>query len=265
MGKRERYEPGTFSWVDLATTDPQAAKAFYGELFGWEPDDRPVPGGGTYSMMTLDGSEVAAIASQPQQQREAGAPPVWNSYVTVASADEAADAAVQAGGSIHAPAFDVMTAGRMAVVADPGGAVFSVWEPRENIGATLVNVPGSLTWNELATNDVDAARPFYETVFGWEVEEVDTQGGPRYLMIGHSGAASGRNGGMRELGPTEEGMPPNWVPYFAVESAEATLARANELGGATLVPAIEVPNGKFAGLRDPQGAAFSIFEGDFDD
>jgi predicted enzyme related to lactoylglutathione lyase len=265
MGTRTSYEPGTFSWIELATTDPAAAKAFYAGLFGWEYEDNPVPGDGVYTMARIAGENVAAVWEQPEAQREAGAPPNWFSYVTVASADEAAAAAKDAGGSVHAEPFDVMEAGRMAVIADPTGAMFGVWEPRENIGAGLVNELGCLTWNELATNDVEAASNFYTELFGWSIEELDTGGGPRYWSIGHEGGASGQNGGVRELGPMEEGVPPNWVPYFGVESVDATLADAGERGGATLVPGTDLPTGRFGVVRDPQGAVFALFEGELDD
>ena len=127
MGKRTEHAPGTFSWVDLTTSDAAAAKAFYGGLFGWEAEDLPVGDGAFYSMMRLDGKDVAAIAPQPQQQREAGAPSSWNSYVTVESADAAADKASQLGATVHAPAFDVMEAGRMAVIQDPQGTWFGMY------------------------------------------------------------------------------------------------------------------------------------------
>jgi predicted enzyme related to lactoylglutathione lyase len=265
MGTRTSYEPGTFSWVDLGTTDREGAKSFYEGLFGWDAVDNPMGEGDTYSIMTVGGESVAAIYDQPPQQRDAGVPPFWFSYVTVASADEAAAAAKDAGGSVHAEPFDVMEAGRMAVIADPTGAMFGMWEPRENIGAGRVNEPGCLSWNELATNDVEAASNFYTELFGWSIEELDTGGGPRYWSIGHEGGASGQNGGVRELGPGEEGAPSFWIPYFAVESVDGTLARATELGGATIVPGTDIPTGRFAALRDPQGAAFAIFEGEFDD
>src|SRR5438105_4218028 len=150
MGERTNYTPGTFSWTDLATTDQEAAKLFYGQLFGWEAEDNPIGDGAYYSMMKLGGKDVAAIAPQPQQQREAGAPPAWNSYVTVDSADRSLERAKQLGASVHAPAFDVMDVGRMGVVQDPQGAFFLVWEPKRHIGAALVNAPGALAWNELA-------------------------------------------------------------------------------------------------------------------
>jgi predicted enzyme related to lactoylglutathione lyase len=265
MGTRTSYEPGTFSWVDLGTTDREGAKSFYAGLFGWDAVDNPMGDEGTYSIMTVGGASVAAIYDQPSQQREAGVPPFWFSYVTVASADDAAAAAKDAGGSVHAEPFDVFDAGRMAVIADPTGAMFGVWEPRENIGAGLVNEVGALTWNELVTNDVESASNFYTELFGWSIEEIDTGGGPRMWSIGHEGGASGQNGNVRKLGPGEEGTPPVWTAYFGVESVDATLANAGGAGGTTLVPGTDVPAGRFAVLRDPQGAAFAIFEGHLDD
>src|SRR3954447_11995702 len=173
MGERTKYTPGTFSWADVTTTDQAAAKEFYGGLFGWEAEDMPVGDGVFYSMMKLAGKNVAAISPQPDQQREAGVPPLWNSYVTVESADDAAAKAAELGATVHAPPFDVMEAGRMAVIQDPQGAFFMVWEPRENIGASLVNGPGMLSWNELASPDVDASLKFYGDLFGWTSQEFE--------------------------------------------------------------------------------------------
>lgn len=266
MGKRTEYAPGTFSWAELSTTDPDGAKRFYGELFGWDPQDNEIPGGGgVYTMARIDGESVAGLMAQPEQQRSAGVPPNWFSYVTVASADESAGRASELGGAVHAGPFDVGESGRMAVIADPTGAMLGIWEPRDHIGARTVNEDGALTWNELATNDPEAASAFYSGLFGWTIDEQDTGGGPRYWIIGSEGAASGQNGGVRGQGPAEAGIPPNWVPYFAVASVDDALVQIEQLGGATIVPATDVPAGRFAGVRDPQGAVFSIFEGDFDD
>ena len=168
------------------------------------------------SLASVDGEAVAGITEQPAPQRAAGAPPNWFSYVTVARVDESAARAGELGGTVHAGPFDVMGAARVAVVADPTGAMIGLWEARSAIGAERVNDPGCLTSNELATNDVDAASTFYRELFGWVIEEVDTGGGPGYWLIHHEGATEGRNGGMRELSPAAEGVPPNWVPYFTV-------------------------------------------------
>jgi predicted enzyme related to lactoylglutathione lyase len=159
------------------------------------------------------------------------------------------------------PPFDVLEAGRMALGTDPTGAVFALWEPRDHIGAGLVNVPGSLTWNELGTTDVEAAKQFYTGLLGWTYQ--DMEGGPfPYTVIRNS---DHENGGMRPLGPAEQGAPPYWVPYFGSESCAQTSTKATELGGKVLLSTTEVPNGKFAAIADPQGAVFTIFEGDFDD
>jgi uncharacterized protein len=265
MGKRTSYEPGTFSYAELATTDVADAKRFYGGLFGWEFEDVPVPESEPYTVVRMDGDSVAGLALMQEQQRQAGMPPFWFCYITVASADEAAARASELGGNVHADPFDVMDQGRMAVIADPTGAMFGIWEPRSGIGAERVNEPGTLTWNDLATNDVGAASEYYSGLFGWSIDEIDTGDAPAYWSISHDGGAAGRNGGMRELTPEEEGVPPNWAAYFAVESVAGTLAKAQELGGAPLFDPIEVPTGKFVAIRDPQGAVFSIVEGEFDD
>src|SRR3954453_8120809 len=130
MGERDGFEPGTFCWVDLATTDQDGAKSFYAELFGWEADDMPAGDGIVYSMQRVRGKDVAAIAPQPPQQREAGVPPAWNNYVSVESADAATEGAAGRGAAAHAPPFDVFEAGRMAVIQDPHGAFFMIWEPK---------------------------------------------------------------------------------------------------------------------------------------
>ena len=268
MGKRTSYEPGTFSHVELATTDPGGAKEFYGKIFGWEADDRPIPedaGGGVYTLLKLDGEDVAALYEQRPDQREAGVPPNWFSYVTVADADAAAERAKELGGAVHAGPFDVMTAGRMAVIADPTGAMFGVWQAGDSIGATLVNDPGSLTMNELSTNDVPRATEFYEGLFGWSVEKLDTGDAPPYWSIRHEGAAGGLNGGMRELAPEQQGVPPHWMPYFTVASAEEAIATATVSGGSAVFGPLDIPAGRFAVLHDPQGAFFAIFEGEVDE
>ena len=261
MGERTSHPPGAFSWVDLSTSDPAAAKQFYGGLFGWEFDDLPVGDGAVYTMCQLGGKSVCAISAQQEQERAQGVPPHWNNYVTVADVDASAAKAPELGGNVLVEPFDVLDAGRMAVVADPTGAVFSMWEPRGNIGAELVNAPGALTWNELATTDVDRALEFYRELFGWELE--DMEGSPmRYVMI-RNGDRS--NGGIRPLAEMEKGVPPHWLPYFATAAVDDTAARADELGGRVLMPPVTVPAGRFAPIADPQGAVFAVFEGDFDD
>jgi len=256
MGERTKYTPGTFCWTDLTTTDQAAAKQFYGALFGWEAVDFPVGEGITYSMMQIDGKDVGAISPQPQQQADAGVPPVWNSYVSVESADAAADAAQKLGATVHAPAFDVMDVGRMAVIQDPQGAFFMAWEPKQHHGASLVNAPGALTWNELASTDPEASADFYRELFGWNIEPFEGMEG--YLGISTSAS---QNGGIRAA---TENEPSYWLVYFGTEDADAGAAKASELGATPLVQ-MDIGVGKIAVLQDPQGAVFALYAGHFDD
>jgi predicted enzyme related to lactoylglutathione lyase len=261
MGTRTSHAPGTFSWVDLQTTDPAAAKSFYGSLFGWEYNEQPIDDqGGTYAMALVGGESVAAIAPMPPG---AQFPPHWNSYVTVESADDISATAQDAGGATPMEPFDVFEAGRMAVVADPTGAVLCCWEPKENIGAGRVNEPGCLTWNELGTKDTATAAKFYGDLFGWTYEEMDMGTGDAYRIV-KNGERS--NGGIRAQSEMEAGVPPNWLAYFVTEDIEASAAKAVELGGQMLAPPMEIPMGsKIAVVADGQGAAFALFEGDTDD
>jgi uncharacterized protein len=258
MAERTQYAPGTFSWTDLSTTDQDGAKKFYGELFGWDADDQPVGDGMTYSMMNVGGKPVAAIALQNEMQRQAGAPPAWNSYVTVESADESADRAAKLGANVIVPPFDVMEVGRMAVIQDPQGGFFMLWQPKLHIGASIVSAHGALSWNELATADLDASAEFYAELFGWQAEPMEGMEFP-YRVIQNAGNS---NGGIRPSQPNE---PCYWLVYFGTDDIDASLAKSTELGGTTLVGATDIGIGKIAVLRDPQGAVFALFAGDFDD
>ena len=263
MGTRTSYPPGTFSWVDLNTSDQESAKRFYGQLFGWEYEDREAGPGVVYSMARIGGEDVAAISPPPPGDQS---PPHWNNYVTVEDADTTARRATELGGNVMAEPFDVFDAGRMAVLQDPVGAFFMAWQPRENIGAGRVNEPGCLTWNELGTTDVEGAARFYGDLFGWRSEAMDTGDGPAYTVV-YMGERV--NGGIREQSAEERegGVPPNWIPYFVVtETVDENVAKAGELGGGTLLPPMDMPQGgRIAAVHDPQGAAFALWEGPLDD
>jgi uncharacterized protein len=259
MGERTEHTPGTFSWTDLSTTDQAAAKEFYAALFGWEAEDLPVGDGMTYSMQRIGGRDVAAISQQQQQQADAGVPAMWNSYVTVASADDAAARAGELGATVHAPPFDVMDAGRMAVIQDPQGAFFMVWEPKQSIGAGLVNAPGALCWNELASPDVDASREFYSGLFGWQIEPYEGAGQP-YWVIQNDGRG---NGGVREN--SQPGPPPHWLVYFACEDLDASIAKVEELGGTNHMGPMDIGIAQIAVVGDPQGAMFCLYQGQLED
>jgi predicted enzyme related to lactoylglutathione lyase len=259
MGERTKYTPGMFSWTDLTAPDQDGAKAFYTALFGWEVDDRPVgDDGSVYSMMMAGGKMVAAISPQPPQQ--AGAPPIWNSYITVDSADQAVERAKELGGTVHAPAFDVMDVGRMGVVQDPQGAYFCVWEPKAHIGAQRVNGHGLLSWNELHTTDVADAERFYTGLFGWDVEAID-MGGGQYHVVGVDGHS---NGALTDH--LTEGAPPHWLVYFGTDDLDASTSKISELGGTVVQPAMDIGQGnRIAVAQDPQGGWFALYAGRFDD
>jgi predicted enzyme related to lactoylglutathione lyase len=260
MGERTEYTPGTFSWTDLSTTDQNAAKTFYAGLFGWEYEDNPVGDGVVYSIAQLGGRNVAAISPQPEQQREAGAPPVWNSYVTVQDADATLARARELGGTVHADAFDVMDAGRMGVIQDPQGAYVMAWQAKENPGAGLVNAPGALSWNELSSPDPDASAQFYGDLFGWTASPMEGSPMP-YLVV--QTAAGRANGGIQT--PMSPDTPPFWLVYFATEDLDGTLAKVSEQGGNILVPATDIGIAKIAVAQDPQGAVFALYSGQLED
>lgn len=255
MGERTSHAPGTFSWADLSTSDPDAAKAFYTGLFGWETEDNPVPGDGVYTMASKGGKAVSAMSALQQE----GQPPAWNSYVTVDSADAAADAVTRNGGTVAMEAFDVMEVGRMAVVQDPTGAFLSLWEPRTSIGAERVNEPGALTLNQLNTSDPERAQEFYAAVFGWRFEAYE--GDMPYWGIYNGDRV---NGGMMPL-PGDAPAPSHWLVYFGSDSVDDDAGRIGELGGQVIVEPMSVPGGRILVAMDPQGAAFALLAGRFDD
>jgi uncharacterized protein len=257
MGERTRYEPGTFCWAGLATSDPDAGRRFYSGLFGWQAEEFSLGEAGSFTLLRRDGGEVALLYRQQPQARAAGAPPHWTSYISVEDADAIAARAGELGGAavFRAP-FDVLDLGRVAAIRDPTGAMVSLWQAGSRIGATLVNDVGALCWNELATSDVERAKAFFGELFGWEYE-TDESG---YTSVRNGGHL---NGGMREQSEQERGIPPSWLPYFTVENADDAARQAARLGGKSL-PASEMKIGRFAVIADPQGAAFALLEGETD-
>jgi len=253
MTEFTKYEPGTFSWVDLATTDGEAAKKFYGELFGWSFEDAPAGEGMVYSMASLKGKSVAGLYGIGPELSEH--PPHWQSYVSVASADESAEKAKALGGKVVEGPYDAMEAGRMAVIQAPDGAYFSVWQPNAHIGAQLVNEPGCFSWNELGTRDVEKAKAFYTGLFDWGVQ-VDDMGAFKYTTFK---VGERMNGGMMEMTPEWGDIPPHWGVYFSVEDCDAAAEKITSLGGTVLRPPADIPGtGRFAVVQDPQGGVFNI-------
>lgn len=250
---------GTFSWPELSTSDQQAGVAFYRSLFGWDVNEQPTEPNETYSMFQMRGKSIGAAAGQRPEERQQGVPPHWNSYVTVSNADEAVKRAQSLGGNVLAPAFDVMDVGRMAVLQDPTGAVFQVWEAKKHIGAQILREPGALTWTELATNDTAGAKKFYTSLFGWK-EKTSDGAGMTYTEFSVGDTPQAGMMAMTEQ-MTAMHVPPNWLPYFQVADCDATANKAKELGASLVVPPTDIPNtGRFSVIRDPQGAVFAIYK-----
>jgi uncharacterized protein len=251
MAQRSEYPAGTFCWVDLATTDQEMAKSFYGDLLGWSYLDVPTDMGNTYSLATVDAQQVTAIYPLPPGQQNPS--PHWTSYVSVVNADDAANRAADLGGSVIMAPSDVMTAGRMAVIRDPTGAVFSMWEARDHFGAALVNQHGALCWNELMTSDVSAATAFYTALFDWSAEPF----GDSYSIFMNGERPAG---GMIAIDEQEmDSVPPNWSVYFAVDDCDAVEQQAVSLGGTVRMPATDFPEvGRGCVLDDAQGGTFAV-------
>ncbi|MGH9371782.1 MAG: VOC family protein [Vicinamibacterales bacterium] len=258
MAEFSSHMSGTFSWAELATTDQTAGVAFYRALFGWDLKEQPIGPNQTYSIFLVRGKQVGAAYDMQAAERQHGARPHWNLYVTVTNVDEAAKRAESLGGKVLMPPFDVMDAGRMAILQDPTGAVFHVWEPKSSIGATILNEPGALCWSELTTRDTKAAESFYTRLFGWTAKDSSPSPGMQYTEFSNQGQSGVGMTAMPVGMPTD--VPSYWMPYFQVPDCDAATARAGELGGNVMVPPHDIPNtGRFAILTDPQGATFAVF------
>jgi predicted enzyme related to lactoylglutathione lyase len=244
------YAPGTPCWVDCTSTDLAASVSFYTALFGWEAVDQG-EAFGHYQQFEKDGAAVAGLGPAMQE----GVPPSWTTYVATEDIARTAAAVTAAGGRVLLDAMEIPEAGTMAVFADDEGAVFAGWQADGHAGCGRVNEPGTLCWNEVNRRETAPARSFYGQVFGWRDETGEVAGGGSYV----SWLLDGRRiGGMIQMDERWEGVPPHWMTYFAVEDADATAARARELGGSVRLEPFESPAGRMAVLADPEGATFSV-------
>ncbi len=260
MTEFTRHLPGTFSWPELSTTDQKGAVAFYRALLGWDVDDQPMGPDEVYSMFTMRALPVGAAYTMRPEEKQMGAPPHWNAYVTVENVDQTVERAQELGAEVLAPGFDVFDAGRMAILRDPTGAIFQVWQAGKHIGAHILDEPGSLCWTELTTSDPAAAEQFYVGLFGWQPRH-SLPGSPMpYTEFTVAGAARPSVGMMQTPPHMPPGTPSFWLPYFLVGDVDASAALALSLGGNVHFGPQDIPNtGRFAVVADPQGAAFSVF------
>jgi uncharacterized protein len=267
MSQRDEYPAGVPCWVETLQPDPRAALDVYGPLFGWEfagpgpmPDDLP----GEYFVARLGSRDVAGIGSLA----DVGGPPMasWNTYIRVDSADDAAERAKAAGGSLLIGPLDALPAGRLAVLVDPVGAPFAVWEAHAREGAQLVNELGTWAMSSLHTTDAEAAKAFYGSVFGWQPEAFGSPEAPMTLwrLPGYVGGEAQQPvprdvvAVMAPAGDAAAAVPPHWNVNFRVDDADATVERAAGLGGHIIAPAFDTPGFRNAVVADPQGAVFSI-------
>ena len=263
MSHRDDYEPGVPCWIDTLQPDPGAAMAFYEGIFGWEfAGSGPMPGepAGAYFVARMRGRDVAGIGSQP-----AGTPPMppsWNTYVYVASADAAARKAQSAGGSVLTEPFDALPAGRLAVVADPSGAPFCLWEPGVRNGAQLINEPGAWAMSQLQTTDPERATAFYGALFGWTTESFGEGDGAvtMFRLPGYVGGEPEQpvSREVVALMTASDGGSPQWAVNFWADDVDAAAAKAAQLGGTAIAPPFDSPMARMAVLADPSGVSFSI-------
>jgi predicted enzyme related to lactoylglutathione lyase len=250
MSERHEYPAGVPCWTDVLVPDPDAVQDFYGDVFGWDFTD-PTENG--YRVARINGLDVAGVG------RVESAPPSWNTYVSVESADAASERAVEDGGTLLVGPFDVPPAGRLAVIADPTQAVFAVWEARDRAGAQLINEPGTWQMSSLHSHDPDAAAAFYQALFGWEPEPL----GPTTLfrLPGYVGGRSRQPippDVVAVMAPRELSVPPHWNVNLQVSDADLTVEAASAQGATIIAPPFDTPGFRNAVIRDPQGAVFSI-------
>jgi predicted enzyme related to lactoylglutathione lyase len=247
MSEKTSYQPGEFCWIELATSDANAAKAFYTALFPWKPEEVPMGDQPPYVMLKVNGRDAGALYENKS------VPPHWGAYVSVENVDESTKKAKALGATIVAEPFDVMNHGRMSVIQDPQGAHLSLWQPKDHIGARVANEPGAMGWNELYTKDIEGSRKFYSELFGWKLKI-----SPEYTEA-HVGDIA--TGGMMQITEQMPGVPPHWMPYFLVDDVDATANTAKSKGGQVHVGPMDIPNvGRFAIIMDPQHANFAVIK-----
>jgi hypothetical protein len=245
------YETGEPCWADVLSPDVDAAAQFYSQLFGWQADKAPQPEARGYTMFSRNGKYVAA-ATPPMDEN---IPPHWNVYLASGDVDDSAARIRSAGGTVLMEPFDVFDSGRMTFAVDPAGAVFGVWQAGNHIGSQLRREPGTINWAEVQTRDRAAAQPFYQDVFGYEIDVMPMPTGDYVLLkLGDRAVA-----GMIEIQPDWGDVPSNWSVVFEVEDCDATVARVQELGGSVIREPHSLEGvGRFAVVADPWGAAFTV-------
>ncbi|HVH70228.1 MAG TPA: VOC family protein [Candidatus Dormibacteraeota bacterium] len=253
----EKHAPGDFCWIELATTDHAAAKKFYSELFGWSIHEFPKAPNNFFAFK-MHGRDVAAACSLPTPQQSQGVPAHWKVYIAVENADAAAGRAAELGAKLLAAPFDKSDVGRVAILQDPSGAVFSVWQAKRFGGFGIKGVPGAFCAADLSTPYQEAASRFYEQLFGWRVGKEDENPAHNYYhLFNHNEFI----GGILPPAFRDPAAPPYWQIYLQVSDCEVTATKASSLGAQLYMPPMPIEDiGRMAVIADPQGAAFAILE-----
>lgn len=253
MATVKQHAPGSVSWVDLMTSDVEAARKFYGEVLGWSFEVGP-PETGHYTMCKLQGDSVAGMGQLPPG---APYPPAWTVYFATADADASAAKIRELGGQVLMGPMDVMEEGRMLMAMDPCGAAFGLWQSRRHTGAQRVDEPGAMCWREVNVRDLPVARAFYTALFGLEARALPDPG-ITYETLHLGDQTVGGILRMDEHWPAE--VPAHWMTYFAVDDLDAALQRVPVAGGKVCVPPFDTPYGRIAVINDPAGAAVTIMK-----
>jgi predicted enzyme related to lactoylglutathione lyase len=254
----DKHAPGDFCWIELATTDQNAAIAFYSKLFGWSANNMPIGTEEFYTIFRLEGRDAAAGYTLRSDQSDRRVPSHWNLYVAVENADACAARAAELSGTVFAPPFDVGDAGRMAAMQDPTGAAFCVWQPNKNAGTGITGSHGTLCWADLNTPDRARAGQFYSALFDWQIMKEDEAPEHNYWHIKNGEEFIG---GIPPVAHLQPGAPAHWLAYFTVSDCDKTAAEAKSLGANLYMPPTDFENvGRISVIADPQGAAFAIFK-----
>ena len=246
---------GTFGWADVAVPDMNHGKAFYSGLFGWDAVDSPADESMPYTMFMLDGKAIAGMGPLRPEDIAAGQPPVWSSYVLVDNVDATAAKAKELGAVLLMEPMEIPEAGKMFFAIDPVGAAIGFWQAGQHVGAGVFNVPGAMSWNELACRDVDAAKAFYTELLGWGID-VQQYDDFTYTVVTVNDRP---NGGIYDMaGMLPDEIPPHWFVWFTVDGTDEAVEHARVLGATVQREPWDATFGRMAVLSDPQGPTFGI-------
>ncbi len=257
MNQPQKY--GQFCWSENVTHNPNTAKTFYAELFGWTSHDDPLPSGGVYTLFSKDSQLVSAAYQMMPEQKKMNVPPHWSHYVAVEDVNATANKAKTLGATVIVPPFEVMDQGSMTVIQDPTGAVLSFWQPKKHTGYGNFGEQtfGTPCWHELMTTNTDIAGGFYSKLLGWTLKH-STNMGFTYTEFQQKGTSlAGMMAITKEMGP----VPPNWMVYYTVANCDQSAEKVKSLSGKILMGPQDIPTiGRFAVIQDPAGAVCSIIQ-----